>query len=353
MAGLDEHTTLLRAKKQFLLEIERLPLLTFVDSSIVASIHERVVQQIVLQNKNHNEPAVVKYEPESDVDLSHVECPIKHESSSEINDIQNNLPAENDIIDFIDLASEEVQTVSESTTQNGEINALPPTKRRRYATTHKLTISKLANSLHRATPLIDITSPIQISLITADDILPMQYWASANLSVEACRAFGTSLAVLSSRKYWREISKETGFKITYKNSIIGYVHCSLSSLDLNGVPAHYGAIKRSRVVHHNMACLSYIKSNSLLPVKGCMRQAMEMVIEWLLQAEPQLSGVMAVIRQQGSSYESSLPETREYIRRSRALALAVGMQELPEFHGRRMGVQNAFVLLRNNIMMFQ
>lgn len=194
---------------------------------------------------------------------------------------------------------------------------------------------------------------VGISVIRECFIENMVAWASKQLDVMSCKSFGISHSKLKTRGYWTGVVKRgTHFVVFLDHEIVGYIPCfNINTLDNLGVPAHYGATQRRTITVKNLACIGYIKSLPRVDKddRGVMQFAVRHVINWLLEAEPRLTGCIAVIKIPNSDAESSKPAVIEYLQKSRHLVDSLNMKCQAEFRGSHMGEMNAYLLLREDV----
>ena len=193
---------------------------------------------------------------------------------------------------------------------------------------------------------------VTISIIRDNLVDSMVSWASQCLDGVAAMSFGVSYAKLKTKSYWQAVSKRgTSFVVSVADDIVGYIPClNINSLDINGVPAYFGATQRQSLAVKNLVCLGYLKGTGRngVDAKGVMLFALRNVIHWIFSAEQRVTGCMVVVKIPHSDVDSSKPEVIENILKARRLAESLDMKVQPDFRGSRMGSNNAYVLLRQD-----
>lgn len=209
------------------------------------------------------------------------------------------------------------------------------------------------HSIHFEASFATIKRSVSMSVIRESAVETLVAWASKHLDTMSCKNFGITYTKLKTRAYWIAAAKKgTHFMVSLDDEVVGYVPLfNINSLDNTGVPAYFGATQRKTIAVRNLACLGYIKG---LPREGyndsgVMQFAVRYIMNWILEAEPRLSGCLVVIKVPNSDSDSSKPEVIRYIERSKHLAESLNMKKQPEFHGSRMGNNNAYLLLREDI----
>jgi hypothetical protein len=206
---------------------------------------------------------------------------------------------------------------------------------------------------HLGVTFATIKRLVGISVIRECLVDKMVTWAAKQLDVISCKSFGVSYSKLKTKTYWSAVVKRgTHFVVFLDDEIVGYIPCfNVNALDNLGVPSYYGATQRRTIKIKNLACMGYIKS---LPredknEKGVMQFAVRHVINWLLEAEPRLTGAIVVVKIPHSDAESSKPEIIHYLHKSKNLAEGLNMQMQDSFTGSYMGKMNAYLLCREEV----